>query len=394
MRLLDELFVNLNRWFAGVLSRFLPGWAVNLIIMLIVALILVLLGVVVVLVQNYVERKIVGRMQDRLGPNRVGPLGLLQPFADVIKLLIKEDIMPRLAHRWVFNLAPMLIVPPAFLALAVIPFGRGMQGTDLNIGFLYIIAVTSTATIAIFMAGWGSRNKYALLGAMRAVAQIISYEVPQVLSAVGVLILSESLSMVRIVEAQDTWWFVLLQPMAFLIFLIAGVAEINRTPFDLPEAESELIAGYHTEYSGLKFAMFYLAEYLGPFLVAAIGTTLFLGGWRGPILPSWLWFLIKTYVLVFVLIWLRATLPRLRVDQLMNLAWKFLVPLALLNLVGAGVAASLTQGAGQWVTLLVFTAVNLVVLGGAFALGRLWVPLRTAEKATAAAWAPTGSEGG
>jgi len=380
MDLLDDLFVNLNRWFAGLLSRFLPGWAVDLVIMLIVGLILLLFGIVVVLVQNWVERKIVGRIQDRLGPNRVGPLGLLQPFADVIKLLIKEDITPSVAHRWIFNLASVLIVPPAFLILAVIPFGRGMQGADLNIGFLYIMALGATATIAIFMAGWGSRNKYALLGAMRAVAQIISYEVPQILSVVGVLIVAGSLSMVRIVEAQSPWWFILLQPIGFLIFLIAGVAEINRSPFDLPEAESEIIAGYHTEYSGLKFAMFYLAEYLGPFIVAAVGTTLFLGGWRGPILPSWLWFLIKTYAIIFILIWMRGTLPRLRVDQLMNFAWKFLVPLSLANLLGAGLASSLTQNAGPWLQLVAFTLVNLALVAGTLAVLNLRRPAGAVQR--------------
>jgi NADH-quinone oxidoreductase subunit H len=214
------------------------------------------------------------------------------------------------------------------------------------------------------MAGWGSRNKYALLGALRAVAQIISYEVPQALSVVGVLILTGSLSMVSIVEAQHPVWFVFLQPVGFLIFLIASIAEINRTPFDLPEAESELVAGYHIEYSGLKFAMFYLAEYLGPLIVSAISVTLFLGGWRGPLLPPVIWFFVKTLLMVFVLLWIRWSLPRLRVDQLMNVAWKFLVPLALANLLMAAVVASLTRGAGPALTLAGFTLGNLLLVAG------------------------------
>ncbi|MFQ6058128.1 MAG: NADH-quinone oxidoreductase subunit NuoH, partial [Anaerolineae bacterium] len=364
MEALNDLFVNLNKLIASFLAQFLPGWAVDLIIMVLVAITLLVGALLVLLGYTYFERKVVGRMQDRIGPNRVGPLGLLQPIADVIKILIKEDITPRVAHRWVHTLAPILIVPPVFLVLAVIPFGRGMVGTDLNIGFLYVIAVSSTATIAIFMAGWGSRNKYALLGAMRAVAQIVSYEIPQVLSVVGVLILAGSLSMVSIVEAQRTLWFVLLQPIGFLIFLIASVAEINRTPFDLPEAESEIVAGYHIEYSGLKFAMFYLAEYLGPLVISAIAVTLFLGGWQGPLLPPYVWFFLKSLLIVFVIVWLRSTLPRLRVDQLMNFAWKFLVPLALANLLMAGLVDSLTRGAGPVLTLAGFTLGNLLLVAG------------------------------
>lgn len=364
METLNDLFVNINKLIAAFLAQFLPGWAVDLIIMVLVSLTLLIGGLVTLLIYTYFERKVVGRMQDRIGPNRVGPLGLLQPIADVIKILIKEDITPSMAHRWVHTLAPILIVPPVFLVLAVIPFGRGMVGADLNIGFLYIIAVSSTATIAIFMAGWGSRNKYALLGALRAVAQIISYEIPQVLSVVGVLILTGSLSMVSIVEAQRPVWFVFLQPIAFLIFLIASVAEINRTPFDLPEAESELVAGYHIEYSGLKFAMFYLAEYLGPLVISAIAVTLFLGGWQGPLLPPYIWFFLKALLIVFAIVWIRSTLPRLRVDQLMNFAWKFLVPLALANLLMAGLVASLTRGAGPALTLAGFTLGNLLLVAG------------------------------
>lgn len=362
MEFLNNLFVNLNQAFANFLKSFLPGWAAELIVMIVVGAILAIFAVLVVLLMIYMERKVVGRMQDRPGPNRVGPLGLLQPIADMIKILIKEDITPRVAHRWVYNLAPILVVPPAILALAVIPIGRGMVGTDLNIGFLYIVAVTSTSSIALFMAGWGSRNKYALLGAMRAAAQIVSYEIPQVLSVIGVLMVAGSLSLVKITEAQSSLWFIFLQPVAFLIFLIASVAELNRTPFDIPEAESEIVAGHHIEYSGLKFGMFYVGEYIGVFGVSAVATVLFLGGWQGPILPPYVWFLLKVFFMIFVLMWLRGTLPRLRVDQLMNFAWKVLVPLALGNVLTAGIAAYLTAEANTLVRFIGFTFANILLL--------------------------------
>jgi len=337
---------------------------IQLLLMLLGSIALVLFLAVTMMFLTYLERKIVARIQDRIGPNRVGRFGMMQPMADMIKLLTKEDITPRTAHRIVYNLAPILIVPPALLIFAVIPFGRGLIGTNLNIGFLYIVAISSTASIAIFMAGWGSSNKYALLGAMRAVAQLVSYEIPQILSVVGVLILAESLSMVRIVEAQRGLWFILVQPVGFLIFVIVSVAELGRTPFDIPEAESEIVAGYHIEYSGLKFGMFMLAEYISVFAIAAVAATLFLGGWQGPLLPSWLWFFLKTYAVVFIIMWLRGTLPRVRVDQLMNFAWKFLVPLALANLLVAGLAASLTQGLGAPLVLAGFTMANgLLVIG-------------------------------
>jgi NADH-quinone oxidoreductase subunit H len=282
--------------------------------------------------------------------------------------LTKEDITPTAARRLVYNLGPILFVPPAVLTLAVIPFGEGMVGADLNIGFLYLIAISATSTIAIFMAGWGSSNKFALLGAMRAVAQIVSYEVPQILSVVGVLILAGSLSMVRIVEEQ-TVWFVVLQPIAFFIFVLASIAEVNRSPFDIPEAESEIVAGYHTEYSGLKFGFFYVAEYINVFTIAAVTTTLFLGGWAGPFLPGWLWFFIKVYFIIFVLMWVRGTLPRLRVDQLMNLAWKFLVPLALGNVLISALARSLSpDAAGMGLRLAVFTMGNIMLLAATVVL--------------------------
>jgi NADH-quinone oxidoreductase subunit H len=339
----DQIFVNLSFWFSIQLANFLPEWAVTFIMMFATVLVLVFFGLGSIIWINVYERKLIGRIQDRYGPNRFGPWGLLQCVADMVKLLTKEDVTPSRGDRLIYNLAAVAPVIPTFLILAVLPFGRGMVAADLNIGFLYIVAIGSLGTIAVFMAGWASRNKYSLLGGMRTVAQMISYEIPMVLSAVGVLLLVGSLSMVDIVEAQGQWRlpFIVLQPLAFVLYFVSAVAEVNRSPFDLPEGESEIVAGYITEYAGIKFAMFLLAEYINAFSICAIATTLFLGGWQGPILPSWAWFLIKAYFLYFVLIWLRGTLPRLRVDQLMNFAWKTLVPLALVNLLLTALVAKL-----------------------------------------------------
>ena len=372
MPFLNDLFVNLSKWLSSFLARFLPFWAVELAMMLLTIFILVGFALFTIVLINWVERKVVGRIQDRYGPNRVGPLGVLQAIADMIKMLTKEDITPAQADRITYNLAPIIILVPTFLILAVIPFGRGMVAADLNIGFLYIVAVSSLATIAILLAGWSSRNKYSLLGGMRAVAQMISYEVPMVLSAIGVIMLAGSLSMVRIVEGQSQIPFILLQPLAFLLYLISAVAEVNRSPFDLPEAESEIIAGYHTEYSGIKYAMFLLAEYVNAFLVCAIATTLFLGGWQGPLLPPYIWFFIKAYALYFVLMWLRFTLPRLRVDQLMGFSWKVLVIIALANLLLSGLAMSLTQNLGLALRVGAFLAANAVLFVAFLALEALF----------------------
>jgi len=281
------------------------------------------------------ERKVSAHMQDRLGPMRVGYHGVLQTLADGVKLLQKEDITPSGADRGVFFWAPVITFVTCFMAYVTIPWGEGLIPADLNIGILYVIAITTFTVISLLMAGWGSNNKWALLGGMRSAAQVISYEVPLTVSILGVILLAESLSMQKIVTAQDGVlnWFIWRQPLGFVIYIIAATAEVNRTPFDLPEAEQELVAGFNVEYSGMKFAMFFLAEFLNMFTVAAIATTLFLGGWNGPILPSWVWFLGKTLVIVFVLMWFRWTYPRLRVDHLMEFAWKWLLPLAFLNLI-------------------------------------------------------------
>ncbi len=280
----------------------------------------------------YIERRGMGRMQARLGPNRTGPFGLLQPVADAVKVLIKEDIVPIKADKIVHWLAPVVAFVPALLIFAVIPFQEGALLADLNIGILYVVAISSVSTVGVFMAGWGSSNKYSLLGAMRNVAAVVSYEIPLVLAIVGVVLVAGSLSLNQIVVAQNIP-FILLQPLGFFLFFAAGCAEINRSPFDLMEADSEIVAGFHTEYSGMKFAMFYLVEYAEAIAISAIITTLFLSGWKGPLLPPWLWFIIKVLVVFFGMVWTRTTLPRIRIDQLMALAWKFLFPLALINLV-------------------------------------------------------------
>lgn len=288
----------------------------------------------------YFERKVIGWMQLRIGPNRVGPLGLLQTVADIFKLLIKEDTIPRKADRLLFVLAPVLCYVPAFAVLAVIPYTEKLYFADLNVGLLYYAALSGISTLAIVLGGWASNNKYALLGGMRSAAQMISYEVPLVISVVGVILLSGSLNLRDIVAAQAGGWFwdwnFIPQIIGFAVFMIAAVSELNRTPFDLPEAESELVAGYHVEYSGFRFAFFMLSEYVYVYAIAALTTVLFLGGWHAPapfldFVPGILWFVLKFAFIVFFLFWIRASFPRIRVDQLMGLGWKVLLPVSLLN---------------------------------------------------------------
>jgi len=306
---------------------------------------------------TWLERKVLARIQNRLGPNRVGTFGLLQPIADLVKAITKEDIVPATADRVVHTLAPILSIVPVFLILAAIPFGRNMAALDLNISLLYLFAVSGFSVVVLFMAGWASRNKFSILGAMRAIAQMVSYEIPMVLAAVPIVMIAGTLSLNGIVEAQAGLlgmdWFVL-RPWGlagFLLFFTASISEVNRCPFDIPEAESELVAGYHTEFSGFKFALFFLAEYLSMLAMALLGATLFLGGWNGPpILPSYAWLALKTFLLVCAFIWLRGTFPRLRVDQLMGFAWKFLLPLALLNILVAGLWYHLPSAPARWLT--------------------------------------------
>ncbi|HDQ26729.1 MAG TPA: NADH-quinone oxidoreductase subunit NuoH [bacterium] len=281
----------------------------------------------------YYERKFSAKLQIRIGPNRVGPLGLLQTVADTVKLLIKEDINPSKVDRVVFILAPGIVFLGTFLTMLVIPFGNGLIAADLSIGILYILAVSGLAVIGLLAGGWASNNKYSLMGGMRSAAQIVAYEIPVLVVILGIVMLAGTMKMGGIVEAQAGYrWFVIYQPIAFLIFLIAANAEINRAPFDLPEAESELVSGFITEYSGMKFAFFFLAEYTNLFIVSAVAVTLFLGGWEGPFFPPFVWFIIKTYAVVTVLMWMRWTFPRIRVDHLMQFSWKYLLPIALVNL--------------------------------------------------------------
>lgn len=287
---------------------------------------------------TWLERKFASRLQARIGPHRVGPAGTLQPWADALKLIAKEDITPLGAEPIAYNLAPVLVVVPALLVYAVLPFSDRLQLVDLNIGLLYFLAVAGLVVFGVMTAGWASNNKYAMLAAMRAAAQMIAYEVPLVLAALVPVLFAGTLSLRRLVEAQAGGaWFVL-NPfglVAFLLFTIASLAESNRSPFDIPEAESELVSGANVEYSGMKFSFFYLGEYAHLWASSALAVVLFLGGWQGPVLPGWLWFLLKAYGVFVLIMWIRWSLVRVRVDQLMDLNWKLLVPLALVNVFGA-----------------------------------------------------------
>jgi NADH-quinone oxidoreductase subunit H len=299
------------------------------------------------------ERRLLGWIQIRLGPNRAGPWGLLQPLADVVKLLAKEDLVPEGADRWIFLYAPGVVAATALLIFAVVPFGNDwtvmgkripMVITDLNVGLLYALALSSLGVYGVALGGWASNSKFSLLGAIRGVAQMISYELSLGLSLVPIVMLAHSFSLVDIVGAQAKYPFILVQPVAFLIFFISAVAESKRIPFDLPEAENELVAGYHTEYSGMRFGLFFLGEYVTMVVLGALVAILFLGGWRGPLLPPIVWFTGKVLFIAFMMIWIRATLPRLRYDQLMHLGWKVLIPAALLNIVVTGGVVLLIRG--------------------------------------------------
>jgi len=314
---------------------------------------------------TYLERKISAFMQARLGPMRVGPWGLLQPIADGIKLLTKEDFVPENADRWVFFLAPYIAVVAAFIVMSVVPFGPDWAViTDVNIGVLFVLAISSVGVLALILAGWASNSKYALLGALRSSAQMVSYEVPLAMAVIGVLMFARTLSLSGVVAAQgsNSIWFFLYQPIGLVIFLISGIAENNRAPFDLPEAESELVAGFHTEYSGMRWSLFFMAEYAAMVVVTAVATTLYLGGWYFPfvyrlevagyhnifVALSVFVFLAKAGLLLYLYFWLRWTLPRLRYDQLMDLGWKWMLPAALINIVVTAIAVGVIQGLDGW----------------------------------------------
>ena len=290
------------------------------------------------LILVWMERKISAKIQLRRGPLYVGWFGLLQTFADAIKLLGKELVLPKNCDKVLYFLAPIIVIAPVIGTFLVVPFDQRILIQDLNIGLLLIFSFSGLSFIGIFMAGWASNNKYSLLGAMRSVAQNISYEIPLLLSTMGVLMLAKSFRLSDIIAAQGNVWFILYQPLAFLIFFISTLAESNRAPFDIPEAESEIVAGFHTEYSGLRFGTFFISEYTYVFINACVGTALFLGGWRGPFLPGIVWFFIKAYFLIFVIMWVRWTFPRLRSDQLITLGWKYLIPLSLFNIICTALA--------------------------------------------------------
>ena len=343
----------------GHLTALPPDWPGNFWLHLVAFTAIILTFVLITaLIFIWLERRGLGRLQIRLGPNRAGPFGLLQPLADVLKLLIKEDTVPAKADKLVFWLAPIVALAPVLMLFAVIPFQSGALLADLNIGILYVIAISSLASVGVFMAGWASNNKYSLIGAMRDVAMLISYEIPIVISIVGVILITGSLSLTEIVGAQESIPFILLQPLGFLIFFLGSLAESNRTPFDLVEADSEIVAGYHIEYSGMKYGTLMLTEYAEIIAISALVTTLFLGGWQGPLLPPILWFFIKVSAVFLLSVWIRGTIPRLRIDQVMAFAWKFLLPLALINLLVTSLQVVLWPEASLW--LIVF--LNLTVM--------------------------------
>ncbi|UWZ83398.1 NADH-quinone oxidoreductase subunit NuoH [Occallatibacter riparius] len=371
---LDQIFVLLKHWIVALFPVALqPLIGILLSVVAIIATFPALFALTTV-----IERKGLGRMQNRIGPNRTGPYGILQPIADGIKSLTKEDIIPVSADAAVHFIAPLVLVVVVFMGFAVLPMGRNMQFVEMDAGLLFYFAIGASAELSIFMAGWSSRNKYSLLGAMRAVAQMISYEVPLLMSTVAIVMITGSLSLSKVVEAQNqyTWglphWYIF-TPWgfaAFVMYCIAATAETNRSPFDLPEGESELVAGYFTEYSGFKFALFFLGEYLAMFSISGLGTTLFLGGWSAPLailnfVPSWIWFFSKVMLSIVVLIWIRGTLPRLRQDQLMNFAWKFVLPMTLLNLIVAGLWRFMGEGILRWIVC------SAILLGVYVIVGRL-----------------------
>jgi len=348
----------------GIIGGFLPeslDWLVFLLTAITLSFLVINALVLSTAIYTWFERRVLGRFQARLGPNRWGPFGLLQPIADLLKLISKEDLIPDQADRIVFSIAPVVFLVPVLLVVSVVPLGGDSFLGRLNIGVLFIIAVTGLNTIAIFMAGWASRNKYAMLGAMRGVAMLISYEIPMALAITAILLISGSFALTTIVNSQSVF-FALVQPIGFFVFFTASLAEMSRTPFDQIESESELGSGYHTEYSGMKYAIFQLAEFMAPIVTAIIITTLYLGGTRGfdPI-PGQLWFVLKVFLLVFLMLWFRATWPRLRIDQIMSFAWKALFGLALFNLVLLTIEVQLLQdGEGKLQTddLWLMSAIN------------------------------------
>ena len=371
----DQIFIRAKQWLLSWLAG-APDWIIQITSSLLN--IFALLGVFLTLFAliSVLERKILGRMQNRYGPNRVGPFGLFQPIADGIKMLIKEDIVPARADKIVHFLAPILIAATAILALGVIPYGRNMTPFAIDGGILFFFAVGSTTELAVFMAGWGSNNKFSMLGAMRAIAQMVSYELPLIITTLPVVMVAGALSPDVIVTAQAGYsfgfvphWFVTTPwgAAAFVLFFVSGLVESNRTPFDVPEGESEIVAGHMTEYSGFKYATFFMAEYIGMFAISGLAVTLFLGGWHAPVrvlqfIPSYIWFFAKLSALLFVYIWLRGTLPRTRIDHIMNFAWKFMLPMAFTCILAAAVWHYMGRGLAGWLCSLAVIAIVYIAL--------------------------------
>src|SRR5437762_8740614 len=372
---LDQIFVHGKRWLLSWIAG-APGWVIQITSSLINIVALLAVFLTLFALMSVLERKILGRMQNRYGPNRVGPFGLFQPIADGIKMLIKEDIVPARADKIIHFLAPVVLAAVAILTLGVIPYGRNMAAFTIDGGILFFFAVGSATELAVFMAGWASNNKFSMLGAMRAIAQMFSYELPLIIAVLPVVMVVGSLMPDRIIAAQGEYtfgivprWFVFTPwgAAAFMLFFVSGLVESNRTPFDVPEGESEIVAGHMTEYSGFKYATFFMAEYLGMFAVSGLALTLFLGGWHAPIavlnfIPSYLWFFLKLSALLFVYIWVRGTLPRTRVDQIMNFAWKFMLPMAFTCIVAAAIWHYQGRGLAGWLwSLAVLTIVYLTL---------------------------------
>jgi len=371
----DQIFIRAKQWLLSWLAG-APDWIVQVASSLLN--IFALLGVFLTLFAliSVLERKILGRMQNRYGPNRVGPFGLFQPIADGIKMLIKEDIVPARADKIVHFLAPILIAATAILALGVIPYGRNMTPFAIDGGILFFFAVGSTTELAVFMAGWGSNNKFSMLGAMRAIAQMVSYELPLIITTLPIVMVVGALSPDAIVAAQSNYsfgfvphWFVTTPwgAAAFVLFFVSGLVESNRTPFDVPEGESEIVAGHMTEYSGFKYATFFMAEYIGMFAISGLAVTLFLGGWHAPVrvlqfIPSYVWFFAKLSALLFVYIWLRGTLPRTRIDHIMNFAWKFMLPMAFTCILAAAVWHYTGRGVAGWLWSLAVIGIVYIAL--------------------------------
>ena len=384
---LDQIFILGKRWVLSFLAG-APDWVGQIASSLLN--IIALLGVFLSLfaLMSLFERKILARIQNRYGPNRVGPFGLLQPVADGIKMLIKEDIVPARADKVVHFLAPILIAAAAILALGIIPYGRNMTPFTIDGGILFFFAVGSTNEVGVFMAGWGSNNKFSMLGAMRAIAQMVSYELPLIITVLPVVMVTGSLTPDAIVAAQGGYslgvlphWFVFTPwgAAAFILFFVSGLVESNRTPFDVPEGESEIVAGHMTEYSGFKYAIFFLAEYFGMFAVSGLAVTLFLGGWHAPLrvlefVPSYLWFFLKLGMLLFIFIWIRGTLPRVRVDQMMSFAWKFMLPMAFTCILAAAVWHYAGHRLAGWFLSLVVVLLVYLALSRLLGAGKKFAP--------------------